>query len=123
MSSLPQNQVIHTSISHFFEEINLPKLISTPLTVVLHFLLSSIFANRSVYQLLNEVQDKPFSHKTYHSRLANGKINWQQLLFSVSKNLIAKLRPLIASDRRTVFIVDDSIYPRARFQKVQLLSK
>ena len=123
MSSLPQNPQLGSSISTFFKEISLNKLISAPLFAMFHFLLSSIFSNRSPYQFLKEMEDKPFSQKTVHNRLSNPKVNWRQLLLKISKTLISKLTPLTSEDRKTVFIVDDSIYPRARSKKVELLSK
>ncbi|MBZ2108068.1 transposase [Streptococcus mitis] len=123
MSSLPQNHQLRNSISTFFKEISLNTLTGGALLVLFHFLLTSIFSNRSPYQLLKEVDNKPFSQKTFHNRLSNPKINWRSILFFISKKLIEKLRPLTSEERKTVFIVDDSIYPRARSKKVQLLSK
>ncbi|WP_209552185.1 transposase, partial [Streptococcus panodentis] len=123
MSSLPQNPQLRSSISTFFKEISLTAFLSGPLLVILHFLLSSIFSNRSPYQFLKEMEEKPFSQKTFHNRLSNPKVNWRELLLKVSKNLISSLSPLTSDSRKTVFIIDDSIYPRARSKKVELLSK
>lgn len=123
MSSLPQNRLIRSSISTFFKEISLNSLVSVPLLEILHFLLASIFSNRSSYQFLQEFEDKPFSQKTFHNRLANPKVNWRRILLMISNNLIRKLTPLTSDTRKNVFIVDDSIYPRGRSKKVELLSK
>ena len=61
---------------------------------------------------------------TVYRFLNSSRSNWRKLLLLLSSGLIQdKLDPLTGEDRVKVFIVDDSLFSRARSKAVELLAK
>lgn len=89
-------------------------------STIFSFLLASIFTNGSTYRYYqNQKEQLPFSDKTFRNVLNDPHIHWQKLLILIAKSVIAFLRPLTSDQRKTTFIVDDSMYTRLNAKKVE----
>ena len=65
-----------------------------------------------------------FKKNTVYRFLNNPGIHWQKLTALLSAKIIKEdLVPLTSEDRKQVFIIDDTLYERARSKQVELLSR
>jgi len=90
-------------------------------SVLFCYLMMSIFSKKSLfrdYQMNKE--SKEFSEKTVRNLLNNPKMNWQRFLVLIAKQVIDKIEPLTSKDRKSVFIVDDSMNERLNGKKIEL---
>ncbi|GEQ48322.1 IS4 family transposase [Tetragenococcus koreensis] len=117
------------SISNFFHRFHLSDALKKsnakhkkghPVSVVFSFLLASIFTHGSTYRSYRKQKEElPFSDKTFRNLLNDPRIHWQKLQILIAKVVLAFLRPLTSQDRKTAFIIDDSMYTRLNAQKVE----
>ena len=92
---------------------------------VFEYLISLIFGDRSMYMsYLTDNHAPIFKKDTVYRFLNNPGIHWQKLTALLSAKIIKEdLVPLTSEDRKQVFIIDDTLYERARSKQVELLSR
>ena len=92
---------------------------------VFEYLISLIFGDRSMYMsYLTDNRAPIFKKDTVYRLLNNPGIHWQKLTALLSAKIIKEdLVPLTSEDRKQVFIIDDTLYERARSKQVELLSR
>jgi len=83
------------------------------------FLVSVLLSGRSSYRNF-QMQELPFSEKTYRNLLNNPKIDWQVFLACLAQKVTAYFSTFTSEERKNVFIVDDSMYERLNVKKVEL---
>jgi len=138
MSIVPQNydnqKDISDSISRFLSDFKLGKLLfrcgagkekGIPVMQVFRYLISLMFADRSMYMQLHLGTFKEgFCKNTAYRFLHNPKVNWQKFTALLSARIVNKLLRKLTDEKRVeVYIADDSLYDRSRAKKVELLSK
>ena len=90
---------------------------------VFQFLLLLVFQNCNLYHFLNsKKQDTAYSKNTYYHFLNRTRFNWARFISLLSARVIAYFDTLTRPERIKCFVVDDSVIPRQRSQKVELLS-
>ena len=91
---------------------------------LIRYLFCLVFRNRSMYQDMQTGKAPGFKKDTIY-RLKNSiHINWNRFTTLLSARIIGEtLRPLTAENRRTAFIIDDSIFERSGATNVELLAK
>ena len=84
----------------------------------------AVFRLRNLWRL--SCSDKcpiPFGRDTAYRFLNSPYHRWREFLAQVAKNAIVFIFTLTESDKRKVFIVDDSAYNKNRSKKIELISK
>ena len=90
---------------------------------VFQFLLLLVFRNCNLYHFLNsKKQDTAFSKNTYYRFLNQSSFNWTKFISLLSAKVIAYLDTLTRPERIMCLALDDSVIPRERSKKVELLS-
>ena len=138
MKSITQDnhstESFNTKMSLFFKEFhvgrflraaNANKLKGFPVVQVFLLAVTILFQHRSLYMQMHLHQDSlPFAKDTFYRFMNSCRINWRRFTTLLSAYIIHEtIEPLTASDRRNVFIIDDSLFSRARSKKVELLAK
>jgi len=91
---------------------------------IFKFLLLLVFQERNLFRFLeSERSDQAVSKNTYYRFLNNPTYNWRKFLSLLSAKVISTFSNLTKPDRVNVLILDDSIVPRNRSKKVELLAK
>ena len=90
---------------------------------VFQFLLLLVFRNCNLYHFLNsKKQDNKKKKNTYYRFLNQSSFNWTKFISLLSAKVIAYLDTLTRPERIMCLALDDSVIPRERSKKVELLS-
>ena len=90
---------------------------------VFQFLLLLVFQNCNLFHFLNSKKlDTAFSKNTYYRFLNNTSFNWSKFITLLSAKVIAYFDTLTRPERVMCLVLDDSVVPRERSKKVELLS-
>lgn len=91
---------------------------------IFQFLLLLVFQNCNLYHFLNsKKQDMAFSKNTYYRFLNEPRYNWKRFLTLLAVRVTGYFNSLTKSDRMPCLALDDSVIPRERSKKVELLSR
>lgn len=135
MNSIPQEQMqVETKITDFLKEYGVGNLLysvgarkTTGFAVlkIFAFVFGVLFTNRSAYMQMLLAGEKIAFHKDTLYRFLNScHTNWRRFTILLASRIISKtIEPLTSSERRNVFIIDDSFFSRSRSKKVELLAK
>jgi hypothetical protein len=82
------------------------------------------FQGKNLFRLLDSDRGLDLPCKdTYYRFLNQSKFAWRQFLLNLATHVIANFNQLTSKKRVKVFIIDDSLYSRARSKKVELLAR
>lgn len=115
--------IIALKIPKFLRDANIRKKDGyTALTVFKHLILL-VFEGKNLFRLLDckMALDRP-AKDTYYRFLNESTFAWRRFLISLSTQVISGFGRLTSKSRVKVFIIDDSLYSRAKSKKVELLS-
>ena len=123
---------VSSRISSFFKRFQIGTILrqsnaykeqGIPVLTVILYLFQLVFRNRSMYHDM-ETNDKTNFAKDTVYRLRNSiHINWIRFTTLLSAKVIQDvIDPLTDDKRKSAFIIDDSLYPRGRSSKVELLT-
>lgn len=94
-----------------------------PIIQLLLVLVSSLFSQKTLQKYYqSHANQLNFSDKTLRNLLNRGNISWQSLLVTVAHSVIQWLSHLTSDEQSKVFIIDDSIYSRAKSKKSELVA-
>jgi len=120
-------------ISAFFNSFNIGALLKKigayktkgiPAVTVFRQLFTLVFMHKSLFQALRSDGTDNITKDTFYRFLNSCNINWRRFVHLLAGKVIReKLENLTTPDRVNVFIVDDTLYERARSLKVELLSR
>jgi hypothetical protein len=83
-----------------------------------------IFRQRNFWRWAESGKDVPaFGCDTVYRFLNSSYHNWRAFLSHVALKAITFLAPLTSSEKRRIFVVDDSVYDKNRSKKLELLSR
>ena len=85
-------------------------------------LLGLVFTGKNLYETTKS-EDLDFGKDAVYRFLNLKSVNWEQLMASISSEVIKEIDALTSEERRTALIIDDSSYYRDRSKKVELLSR
>ena len=140
MSSIPQNHFNENDLSdcvqRFFSKYHVGKLLArcngmkekgiSPVSL-LRYKLSNIFVGRSMYiQQRTGSFKEDFSKNTFYRFLNSAKTNWLRFTSLLASDIVNHdIRDLTdhESERKNVFIIDDSLFNRTSCKKTELRSK
>ena len=100
---------------------NMTKMKGIPFRVLFTYLICTIFSNQSAYRnhLMNK-DELSFSDKTFRNLLNDGRINWSKFMCLLSSTIWSYITPLTSNDRKSAFVIDDTMYVRENAKKVEL---
>ena len=83
------------------------------------------FQRRSFYQRKKDAPESiPFERDTFYRFLNSCAIHWRKFTLLLGTAIIQKaIAPLTSEARRNVLIIDDLLFSRNRFKKVELLAR
>jgi hypothetical protein len=90
---------------------------------IFQVLFFAVFKLRNLWRLSISGNSIPFARDTAYRFLNSPYHRWREFLAKVAKNAISFIFTLTESDKRKIFIVDDSAYNKNRSKKIELLSK
>lgn len=96
-----------------------------PVIRIVQYLFSLVFLNCSMYIGMRSGRDgADFCKDTVYRLKNSARVNWLRFTTLLSAKIINKtLEKLTDKDRTNVLIIDDSMYPRDRSKKTELLAK
>lgn len=111
-------------IGGILRKCNAYKELGIPVVTVFLYLFQLVFRNRSMYMDMQSDKAPGFCKDTIY-RLKNSiHINWLRFTTLLSAAVINQaIEPLTDENRRSAFIIDDSIFERNRSKAVELLAK
>lgn len=85
----------------------------------------AVFQRRSFYQRKKDAPESiPFERDTFYRFLNSCAIHWRKFTLLLGTAVIQKaIAPLTSEARRNVLIIDDSLFSRNRYKKVELLAR
>lgn len=90
---------------------------------IFQFLLMLVFEGTNLFRFLgSKKQDIACAKSTYYRFLSNCHYNWRRFLLLLSGKAAAYFSTLTRPERVKCFVLDDSVIPRAKSKKVELLS-
>jgi hypothetical protein len=93
-------------------------------TTVFQQLFALVFMHKSLFQALRSDETDNIAKDTFYRFISSCNINWRRFVHMLAGKVIReKLENLTDPERINVFIVDDTLYERARSLKVELLSR
>ena len=118
------NTIKELRISKLMKESNIRHKKGGSVFDVFQFLLILVFQSCNLFQFLNsKKQDIAFSKNTYYRFLNESRYNWKRFLTVLAVRVIDYFSSLTKADRVNALVLDDSVVPRVRSTKVELLSK
>lgn len=111
-------------LSKLLRQAGIRKSKGIPAMEVFKFLVLLVFQGKNLYRFLDAFRSKAEFSKNSVYRMLNGvKYNWRRFIHSLSARVIGLISPLTGPDRVKVLIIDDTVVPRNRSKKVELLAK
>lgn len=90
---------------------------------IFQFLLMLVFEGTNLFRFPgSKKQDIACAKSTYYRFLSNCHYNWRRFLLLLSGKAAAYFSTLTRPERVKCFVLDDSVIPRAKSKKVELLS-
>lgn len=90
---------------------------------IFQFLLMLVFEGTNLFRFLgSKKQDIACAKSTYYRFLSNCHYNWRRFVLLISGKAAAYFSMLTRPERVKCFVLDDSVIPRAKSKKVELLS-
>jgi hypothetical protein len=112
------------SIGRLLKKSNFYKEAGIQCIVVLKEIFGLVFSGKNLFRTLKmNPDDISFSKNTAYRFLNSSKFNWARLLLLHVTRLVEDINGLTSDDRKSVLIVDDTLYDRSRSKKVELLSR
>lgn len=111
-------------LSQLLRQAGIRKSKGIPVFEVFKFLVLLVFQGKNLFRFLESFRNTAEFSKNAVYRMLNGqKYNWRRFVLSLSSNVIGLICPLTRPERVKVLILDDTIIPRNRSKKVELLAK
>lgn len=118
------NAIKELKISSLLKASNIHKKKGGSVFDVFQFLLLLVFQNCNLYHFLNsKKKDTAFSKNTYYRFLNEPKYNWKRFITLLAVRVTEYFNSLTRPDRAVCPVLDDSVIPRERSKKVELLSR
>ena len=124
---------ISSRIAHFFSRFHIGSILrqcnaykeqGVPVLAVMMYLFQLVFRNRSMYIDMQTDSGKAFGKDTVYRFRNSIRFNWTRFTTLLSAAVIRDaIDPLTSDDRKSAFIVDDSLFERGRSSKVELLAR
>lgn len=117
------NAIKELKISRLLKTSNVRKKKGGSVFDIFQFLLLLVFQNGNLFHFLNsKKKDTAFSKNTYYRFLNEPRYNWKRFLTLLAVRVTEYFDSLTKPDRTVSLVLDDSVIPRERSKKVELLS-
>ena len=124
---------ISSRIAHFFSRFHIGNILKqcnaykeqgVPTLAVMMYLFQLVFRNRSMYIDMRTGGTGAFGKDTVYRFRNSIRFNWTRFTTLLSAAVIRNaIDPLTSDDRKSAFIIDDSLFERGRSSKVELLAR
>jgi hypothetical protein len=110
---------------HLLKESGAYKARGVPVAAVFSFIFALLFSGKSLFRTLRDERkpDSRLDKNVVYRFLQSTKTDWIHFTTVLAQRIIAGLQHLTDEKRRSVFIIDDTIYDRNRSKQVELLTK
>lgn len=130
---IENEKTVSTKITQFFQKFRIGEILrkcnaykehGIPVMTVFLYLFQLAFRNRSMYMDMLAEKTPGFCKDTIYRLKNSVHINWIRFTTLLSASVIRNaVEPLTDENRRSAFIIDDSVFERNRSKKVELLAK
>ncbi len=118
------NSMKSLKINTILRNANIRKSDGFSVNQIFQVLILLVFQGKNLFRLLDSNKGLNLPSKdTYYRFLNQSKYAWRRFLLSLSLRVIETFKSLTDKKRVKVFIIDDSLYSRARSKKVELLAR
>ena len=115
------NSMKKLKINSMLRNANIRKSDGFSVNQIFQILILLVFKGKNLFRLLDSNQGLDLPGKdTYYRFLNHPQYAWRRFLLSLSLRVIETFNSLTDKKRVKVFIIDDSLYSRARSKKVEL---
>jgi len=122
------------SVSNFYEKFELGDALKKAgaykqkgfaVSAIIQYLIALIYTGRSMFQDMRSSTPfaQGFCKDTVYRFLNMMKVNWQAFLLSVAAKAVSMIDMLTSSDRRSAYVIDDTVYAVPYAKKAELVSK
>lgn len=124
VSSRIDQYFIQNSFSKLLKRCNFYKESGIPCVTILKELFTLVFTGKNLFRTLEmKPEELSFRKNTAYRFLNAGHYNWSKLLLLLASKIIDFVNSLTNDKRKSVLIVDDSLYSRSRSKKVELMTR
>ena len=126
-------KTVSRKIAHFFQRFHVGEILKKcnaykehgiPVITVVLYLFQLAFRNRSMFTDIESGKGPGFCKDTVYRLKNSVHVNWLRFTTLLSASVIkTAIEPLTDENRRSAFIVDDSIFERNRSKSVELLAR
>ena len=111
-------------INQILRSVNATKEKGVPVYAIFAFLMQLVFTHKNFFGLLEtRPEEVGFGKDVVYRFLAKACIRWELFVFRLSTSVINDVKKLTSSERKHVYIIDDTPYYRDRSKKVEMLSR
>lgn len=122
------------SVKSFYNEYevgNALKLANTykskgiPVAAIIQYLISIVYTGKSMFcdMKSNKPLAKGFAKDVVYRLLNLSTVNWQTFVLSIANRVVARIDNLTSDERRSAFVIDDTMFHIPYAQKTELVSK
>lgn len=122
------------SVSNFYEKFGLSDALKKAgaykqkgiaVSAVIQYLISLIYTGRSMFQDMRSATPfaQGFCKDTVYRFMNMTKVNWQAFLLTVAVKAVSMMDALTSGDRRSAYVIDDTVYAVPYAKKAELVSK
>ena len=122
------------SVTHFYVKYRLGSALKragvykckgVPVATLFQYLLSLVYTGKSMYEDMRSASPhaQGFCKDTVYRFLNSASVSWQAFLLNVAAKVIGAIDRLTSDSRRSVFIIDDTIYQVPYAKKAELVSR
>jgi hypothetical protein len=96
-----------------------------PVLVLVKYLVALIYTGRSMFQDMRSAAPyaRGFSKDAVYRLLNRATINWQAFLLHIANQTVEEIDKLTSEERRSAFVIDDTLYQVPHAKKAELVSK
>jgi len=138
MSSITQEtydvQSSFESVMSFFKRYKLGSALNragaykkkgTPISAVMQYLIALVYTAKSMYQDMRSASPLAagFCKDTVYRFLNQMYVNWQAFLLTVASGVVHEIDRLTSDERRSAYVIDDTMYQVPFAKKTELVSK
>ena len=91
---------------------------------IVTYLISLVYTGKSMFEDMRSANPlaKGFSKDTVYRFLNQTYVNWQTFLLTVASTVVADIDKLTSNDRRSAFVIDETIFKALYAKKTELVS-
>lgn len=112
-------------MGHALKVANAYKTKGIPIAAIIKYLISLVYTGKSMFCDMKSEKPlaKGFAKDTIYRFVNLSNMNWQGFLLNIARRVTSEIDRLTSDERRTAFVVDDTMIPIPYAKKTELVSK